>query len=415
MPGQPPSAPEPALPNGSATGDEVAGAGSGFCRDRPTLLSYGALGAYAFWLYAFGPALALLRSELHLSYTLVGIYSALWAAGATGVGATFATASRRLGRRRLLWGSAAAATGGAALFAFTGRVSLTLLGAAVMGFAGTMVQNLTQSVLSERHGPRRDQALVESNIGAGACAVAAPLALGGLAATPAGWATAMVLPAVALLVLYLVYRHEALPALAAAPAGDRARQMPLAVWLLAALVAVCIAVEFCVIYFGAELLSTDGLSPTSAAAAMSGFYVGILVGRLAGGRLVRRPGRTRSLLWGSLALTTAGFVLFWLCASPVPALAGLLVAGIGVANLFPLSLALTLAAVPEQADAANGAAQLLGGLVVVIAPLALGALADQVGLRTAFATEPFLIAVSAALLLVGGLRSTRRPAGPQSG
>ncbi|MHB1711257.1 MAG: hypothetical protein ACYCV7_07620 [Acidimicrobiales bacterium] len=50
------------------------------------------------------------------------------------------------------------------------------------------------------------------------------------------------------------------------------------------------------------------------------------------------------------------------------------------------------------------------GLVVIAAPLALGALADQVGLRAAFATEPFLIALSAALLLLAVLRATRRPA-----
>lgn len=136
-------------------------------RDRPTLLSYGALGAYAFWLYAFGPALALLRSELHFSYAVVGVYSALWAAGATGVGVSFVTFSRRLGRRRLLWGSAVAATGGAALFALSGHVLFSLAGATLMGFAGTTVQNVTQSVLSDSHGPRRDQALVESNIGAG--------------------------------------------------------------------------------------------------------------------------------------------------------------------------------------------------------------------------------------------------------
>lgn len=398
------------MPGPAVGGGAAVHPANGFCRDRPTVLSYGALGAYAFWLYAFGPALALLRSELHLSYTLVGLYSALWAVGATGVGASFAAASRRLGRRRLLWGSAAATSGGAVLFAFTGRVSLALLGAATMGFAGTMIQNLTQSVLSDRHGPRRDQALVESNIVAGVCAVVAPLALGGLAATPAGWQSAMDLPAAALLVLYLVYRHEALPARAAVHAGGHKPRLSLAVWLLAALVAVGIAVEFCVIYFGAELLATDGWSSTSATTAMSGFYVGILAGRVAGGRLVRRPGRTTSLLWASLGVTVTGFTLFWLCASPLPALVGLVATGIGVANLFPLSLALTLAAVPDQADAANGATQLLGGLVVIAAPLALGALADQVGLRAAFATEPVLIALSATLLLLAGLRATRRPA-----
>jgi hypothetical protein len=33
-----------------------------FRRDAPTRLSYAALAGYAFWLYAFGPALALLRA-----------------------------------------------------------------------------------------------------------------------------------------------------------------------------------------------------------------------------------------------------------------------------------------------------------------------------------------------------------------
>jgi hypothetical protein len=48
-----------------AAADEARG--EVFRRDAPTLLCYGALAAYAFWLYAFGPALALLRAELHLS------------------------------------------------------------------------------------------------------------------------------------------------------------------------------------------------------------------------------------------------------------------------------------------------------------------------------------------------------------
>jgi len=59
-----------------------AGAGPVFRRDLPTRLCYAAVAAYAFWLYAFGPALALLRVELHISYTMIGVYSALWAGGA---------------------------------------------------------------------------------------------------------------------------------------------------------------------------------------------------------------------------------------------------------------------------------------------------------------------------------------------
>src|ERR1051325_7410961 len=109
----------------------------GFSRDGATALSYGTIGAYAFWLYAFGPALALLRAELGFSYTLLGVYSALWSVGAALVGMSFAVIARRLRRAALLWCSAAAAIVGAALFAATHVVALTLLGSVVLGFAGT--------------------------------------------------------------------------------------------------------------------------------------------------------------------------------------------------------------------------------------------------------------------------------------
>ena len=80
-----------------------------FRRDAPTLLCYGAISVYAFWLYAYGPALALLQTELHFSYTVLGVYSALWSAGAVVTGACFARLARRLPRAPLLWSSAAGA------------------------------------------------------------------------------------------------------------------------------------------------------------------------------------------------------------------------------------------------------------------------------------------------------------------
>lgn len=372
-----------------------------FRRDAPTLLSYGALAAYAFWLYAFGPALALLRGELHFSYMVLGAYSALWAAGAALAGVSFAPLARRLRRGTLLWCSAAVATGGAGLFAGTRTVAGTLCGAALIGFAGTTLLTCTQAILSDRHGERRDRVLTEANIGAAACAVLAPLLLGLLQGTAAGWRVAMGLPVVVLAALYLRYRREPPPEAPAGHSGNGRVRLPRSCWLLAALVAAGIAVEFCVIYFGAELLTGAGLRTTAAATAMSSFYLGILGGRVGGAWLIRRPGRTVPLLWTSLAVTMAGFLLFWLAGAPVPAIAGLFVCGLGVANLYPLSLALALAAAPGNGDGANGATQLLGGVLVTAAPYLLGSLADHVGLRVAFAIEPVLIGACAILLLAG--------------
>jgi MFS family permease len=380
--------------------------GKTFRRDGPTLLSYGALAGYAFWLYAFGPALALLRAELHFSYALLGAYSALWSAGAVLVGMTFAVITRRLHRTALLWCSAAAATAGAALFAATRTIALTLLGAAVLGFAGTTLLTCTQAVLSDRHGEHRDRALTEANVGAAACAVFAPFLLGLLHGTPAGWRTAMGLPALLLAGLYLRYRHQPLPTAAARPTTGRVK-LPLSCWLLATLVAVGVAVEFCLVYFGAELLTATGLRTAQAATAMSSFYLGILGGRLGAAWLTRRTGRTVPLLWASLAVTAAGFLLFWLAGLPIPAIAGLFVCGLGAANLYPLSLALTLAAAaPGTGDTANARTQLLVGLLDIAAPYLLGTTADQAGLHAAFTIEPILIA-ACALLLFAGLRPGR--------
>jgi MFS family permease len=174
------------------------------------------------------------------------------------------------------------------------------------------------------------------------------------------------------------------------------------------------AVEFCLVYFGAEQLQGTGLSATVAATAMSSHYLGLLVGRIGGAIATRRSGRAFCLLYASLAMTAGGFVLFWLTSVSVVALVGLLLAGLGIANLYPLSVALSLEAAPGSEDQANSRSQLLGGLLVIVAPYVLGNVADRAGLITAFAIEPLLIGVCL-LLLLTGLRARRRDPATQPG
>lgn len=403
------------------TGVPDAGKGRALMRDPSTALSYGALGAYAFWLYAFGPAVALLRTEVGFSYVVVGIYAVAWSAGSTATSASFAAVVARTGRRALLWGASLITVSGAALFVTAHDVAWTLAGAAVLGTAGTAMQLTVQSVLSDRHGARRGQALVEANIGAGACAVLAPLALGGLATTAAGWRSAMGLPALALLALFLAFRRypkgrwperggtvgqEA--GGAGAPRRALRPRLPASCWVLCFLVGVGIAVEFCIIYFASELLvARTALSPAAAATAMTAFYGGILLGRVAGAWIVRAPGRTAAALWGSVVLSVAGLAVVMSATAAVAGVLGIFVAGVGVANLFPLSVSLALGAAGPRSDAANGLAQVIGGVLVVLAPFLLGALADSVGLTAAFTIAPALAVVCGALLLASAVVDRR--------
>ncbi|MGQ5262538.1 MFS transporter [Micromonospora sp. ZYX-F-536] len=380
-----------------------------FVRDAPTVLSYAAVGCYTFWLYAFGPAVSLLRAEVGFSYTLLGVYSVLWSMGAALAGAGFAWAARRLARDVLLWSSALATVIGAALFTLGQGVPATLLGAGVFGLAGTTLLTVIQAILSDRHGRRRDRALTEANIGAGASAVFAPLVLGALAASVVGWRAAFALPAAVLVVLYLRYRRQPLPAAPQRHATRGAGRLPVACWLFAVLTAVSSAVEFCLVYFGPQMLLHTGLSAAAASTALSSNYLGILIGRLLGARLTRRAGRSVALLYASLAVTAASFVLFWLTDQPALAILGLFLCGVGIANLYPLALALTLDAADGREDRANARSQMILGLVAAASPYLLGSLADQHGLATAFALEPVLIGICV-LLLWGGLRARRATA-----
>jgi MFS family permease len=296
---------------------------------------------------------------------------------------------------------------GAGLFVLGSGLPSTLVGAGILGFGGTMLLTVLQAVLSDRHGERRGQALTEANIGAAACAVFAPLALSALAVTAVGWRGALALPGLGLAVLYLRYRRQMLPQRPGRDSRLRRGRLPVACWLFAGLAAGSMGVEFCLVYFGAEQLQGTGLSTTAAVTAMSSQYVGLLIGRIGGALATRSPGRTVPLLYLSLAATTGGFLLFWLSAVPAIAVLGLLLAGLGIANLYPLSLALSLDAAPGQEDQANSRSQLLGGLTVMGAPYLLGNLADHLGLSAAFAIEPVLIGLCL-VLLVTGLRARQR-------
>ncbi|MBO0873383.1 MAG: hypothetical protein J2P19_08315, partial [Pseudonocardia sp.] len=58
-------------------------------------------------------------------------------------------------------------------------------------------------------------------------------------------------------------------------------------------------------------------------------------------------------------------------------------------------------------DTVNGHSQLLGGLTVIAAPLALGWLADRTGLHPAFLIGPLLVIAAAALLAAGNRMASR--------
>jgi hypothetical protein len=118
-------------------------------------------------------------------------------------------------------------------------------------------------------------------------------------------------------------------------------------------------------------------------------------GRLTGGVLLRRLGETR-LLGGGALLAAAGMTAALVTSSPELALAGFVLVGLGLANLFPVTIARAGAHSGSRGVALAstvGYSGLLGG------PPAIGFLAEHAGLPAALASVPLLAVVAAGLAL----------------
>ncbi|MGH4031213.1 MFS transporter [Actinomycetota bacterium Odt1-20B] len=383
-----------------------------FRRGPVTRMAYAGLAVYAFALYLQGPLLPLLREDLDFSYAMMSTHSTVFAAGGVLVNVAFERVRRRIGYRSAFWLSISAVALGAVLMAVGPVVAVTLAAAALMGVSGALLQTVTLSVLAEHHGPLRERALVEANAAASAAALAAPLAIGAMEMLGADWQTTLFVPLAAFLVVYGVFRREPFlsgrtevpagaPGDAAAPRKDHTARLPGRFWLAGVLCSVVVGLEFCLVLYGSPHLTTGvGMSSGAAGTALSLFYGGTLVGRLAGSRLSGRQGGASALTGFALALTAVSFTVLWAANSPSLALPSLFFAGLGVANLFPLTLSMAVATAPDHAARATARVQLMVSAAIMVAPFLLGALSDRVGVERAFTVAAVLIVAAAVLLAV---------------
>jgi len=111
-----------------------------------------------------------------------------------------------------------------------------------------------------------------------------------------------------------------------------------------------------------------------------------------------------ALLAATLCVAFVGFPLFWLSAGTTLTLAGLLLTGLGIGSVYPLGVSAALAAAPDNTDAAAARLAVAGGGAVLLAPFALGALADRVGIGAAFGIVPPMLLAAVSLALISGRR-----------
>jgi MFS family permease len=199
----------------------------------------------------------------------------------------------------------------------------------------------------------------------------------------------------------------ALPVLAAADrpaiasprvsAEDVGPRVPTSLLVVLGAIAGCTAFgEGALTDWGALLLRQQLAAPaTLAAAGYGGFSLAMALGRLFGGRLLLAWGERRLLVGGTL-LAAVGALAAVTTSELWVALAGFVVVGLGLANVFPLAVARAgmLGGAQGIALATTvGYTGLLGG------PPAIGLIAQHLGLAAAVGTVSVLSLVAAVLVV----------------
>ncbi len=389
---------------------------SGARPDATSLAAFATLCTYTWFLYGLGPTLPLFRDELGTSSAVAGLHSLMLSIGVVIAGFSGVNFARRWRRYGVAQRGIVGLAGGVLLFTAGSLLSgaelfVTLPAMIVVGLGGGVAVNTSTTVLQAHNGVYGPSMLTIGNAAAAGVGLITPLAVG--AATAAGWtwraAMVLIVP-FAVTAFLLVTRHRSVPAFAAVPVGAASftsRGLPPAYWPAALAVVCSVAIEFCMVTWTPDLLTDrTGMEPGTASGAVSAVVGGMALGRLLVGALATR--RSPLLLFlVSVGVTAAGWLLVWLAGSPVAAIGALLIVGLGVAGQYPLGAAMVMALSGGQPDRAIAVMSIGVGLAAGIGPFALGALADQLGVRTAFLIVPALCLIGAAAITFGAARGRR--------
>jgi MFS family permease len=367
--------------------------------------SYAALAAIGYVIYGVGAIVPYLRTQLGLSDAEVGLHSTAIALGVLATGVVTPALARRFGEIVARGAALAGLAIAVGALAIAPTLAVTLVAGGLVGFGTGTMLGYANAILVRPGGRRARLRVARANLWAMVAAFIGPLAVATAVTNALPWGLGLA-PAFGLLVLVAVDLRAGARVAATAEVGDVRGRLPSGYWLSWAFLVAAVAIEFSIVFWGATLIQRRTGVETATATALGGLFLGgMFVGRLVlslglgTGGDIRRPAAI------GVVLAIAGASIAWTSTASALSAGGLFVAGLGVAGLYPLGVAAALATTPDQPALAATRLTLASGLAVLVAPLALGAVADVLGvvagwgLVVAFA----LAALALAATLPGGV------------
>ncbi len=364
--------------------------------------------AASMWFFAaagaaisvFGPSLESISEEFGITYSQIGLVITVMSVGFIAGSLVGGAASDRWGRRAVLMPSAAASALSMCWFAASPTFgSLLAAGFCVGGSFGPGLAAAT-ALTADLARERSIRALNLFNTAFALGAIVAPPLVAICLATFASWRVAYLVVAIWFATSGLAFARLAYPPRSGPVPSfrDVVRGLgSLASVLLGLVLMLYVGVEIAFGDFGAPFMErVQGVPRAVAAASVTAFWAGVLLGRLV---VVRHAGSWRAVSivrWSLvLALLMSAFAATALSA-PLAVL-GFVLTGATVGAVFPTVLGIGLRNRPEIAGALAGALTALAGIGgALLAPL-IGAVSDAVGPRGGMLLAPVFIL--AAMLL----------------
>ena len=356
----------------------------------------GALGCVGFWLNGLGPVLPLLQRDMHASRSAVAVYPSLFALGLIGVGLLAPNLAGPRRRHMAFLIALLAMAAGAAVLSTALAWGPCLLGALAMGIGAALIVALVPALGTDVRGAGATGLMSRANALSSAAGLLAPLLIAGAIAVGAGWRVGyLAVPLLAVAALVLALRHRTLPDSGGPRAGTaslpRSSQPPIRVWLSLLL---SVSVEFCMVFWAASYLRDNlGLGSATATALAGAFLVGMALGRAAIAPVARLTKAIEPTIRLAVAVAVIGFGTFWEAHTACLAATGLACTGLGIALLYPITVALYVRAAGGSTTHAGARAALASGCAIGVAPFLLALISAAIGLHRAYLLVPTLFAM----------------------
>ena len=340
--------------------------------------------------YLLGSAWPVMRAELAAPLSFAGVISMIIASGTIVSSLLSERLTRRLGTGLVTAGSVALTA--AALFGFSVSPSLAALclWAVPYGLGAGAIDAALNNYVALHYSSRHMSWLhCFWGVGASISPYIMAAALSRTGQWQLGYRAVSLIQIVLTVLLFLsppLWRKTA----AGEPAGDNAPllglrgavRIPGVPNILLAFFAYCGAETTAGLWASSYLAGVRGVAPETAAGFASLFYLGITFGRFLNGFVADRLGDRRMIRIGALVMGAGTLLILLPLPSPLPALAGLLIFGLGCAPVYPSIIHATpLNFGAENSQAIIGVQMASAYVGTTFMPPLFGLLANAISLR----------------------------------